>query len=138
MWARDRYTRLKERIDNIPQKDAYSTYIYKKPPKQRMLIGARARAKFRNVPFSITEEDIVIPKKCPVLGFSLEFGAGRNNTPSLDCIVPELGYVPGNVAVISVKANSIKNDMTEEDLLALLKYIRHHKTKMELLRLVGK
>ena len=34
-------------------------------------------------------------------------------SPSLDRQIPKLGYVQGNVAVISHKANSLKNDCTD-------------------------
>ena len=45
---------------------------------------------------------------------------------SLDCIIPELGYVPGNVAVISRRANTIKNDATIEELELVLAYMKRH------------
>ena len=70
------------------------------------------------VPFSLTPEDIVIPEKCPVLDIPLEFSKDRkrkDNTPSVDRLVPELGYVPENIRVISWKANALKNDMSLEE-----------------------
>ena len=43
------------------------------------------------------------------------FGGGAQNPamPSIDRIIPSLGYVPGNVAVISLAANRIKSDCTD-------------------------
>lgn len=38
-------------------------------------------------------------------------------SPSVDRINPHLGYVPGNVQVISYKANSMKRNCTMEELL---------------------
>jgi hypothetical protein len=38
-----------------------------------------------------------------------------DTSPSLDKINPELGYVPGNVAIISYRANRIKNNGTAEE-----------------------
>ena len=35
---------------------------------------------------------------------------GTERSPTLDRLIPELGYVPGNIAVISMKANRIKSD----------------------------
>ncbi len=85
-----------------------------------MLTTARNRAKTKSVPFDITEDDLDIPVFCPVLGIKLEragTGSGRNdNAPSLDRIIPELGYVRGNVMVISNKANRLKNNGTAEEL----------------------
>jgi hypothetical protein len=56
---------------------------------------------------------IVIPAVCPVLGIPIVLGEQRSeNSPSLDRITPKLGYVPGNVRVISDKANRLKGDRT--------------------------
>jgi hypothetical protein len=48
----------------------------------------------------------------------LEIGEnGRTpSSPSLDRIVPSLGYVPGNVVVVSWKVNRIKCDASVDDL----------------------
>lgn len=42
---------------------------------------------------------------------------------SLDRIVPSLGYVPGNVAVISHRANRIKSDATADELRAVADWL---------------
>lgn len=82
--------------------------------------AARYRAKRSGRPFEITEDHIVIPEVCPVLGVPLERNAGGKtalpNSPSIDCLIPELGYVPGNINVISYRANSIKNNATLDEL----------------------
>jgi hypothetical protein len=63
------------------------------------------------VTFSISVQSIVIPATCPVLGIPIVLGERRSdNSPSLDRLVPEKGYVPGNVRVISDKANRLKGD----------------------------
>lgn len=88
-------------------------------------IAARKRAKERNLLFDLELSDIVVPLNCPVLGIPL-FKAGKQltpNSPSLDRIIPELGYTKGNVAVISHKANSIKHCGTLEDHRAIVKYL---------------
>jgi hypothetical protein len=54
--------------------------------------------------------------KCPALGVPLVFGRRSPNNPSLDRIKPELGYVKGNIAVISRRANAIKQDATADEL----------------------
>ena len=48
----------------------------------------------------------------------------KTDTPSLDKIVPELGYVEGNVAWVSYRANTIKNNGTLEEHIAITKYIK--------------
>lgn len=91
---------------------------YEKHFRQHMLYNAKLRDKKRKVPFSITLEHIIIPEKCPVLGVPLVFNKHSSgyNSPSLDRIIPDKGYVPGNVLVVSLKANQIKNCSTLEEL----------------------
>lgn len=88
-----------------------------------MLTTARNRAKTKGLPFDLTEDDIDIPVFCPVLGIKLERGVegtGRSDaSPSLDRIVPERGYVKGNVVVVSNRANRMKNDGSPEELRRL-------------------
>lgn len=92
--------------------------------KAIMLTNARARAKKRGIPFGLTESDFDVPEKCPVLGYYLERGKGNNqfNSPSLDQIIPGLGYIPGNIEVISLKANFMKQDATPEELIRFAKH----------------
>lgn len=74
---------------------------------------AHRRAAQRRVPFSISLQSIVIPATCPALGIPIILGEKRSdNSPSLDRLVPDKGYVPGNVRVISDKANRLKGDRT--------------------------
>lgn len=83
-----------------------------------MLQNARARARVAGVPFTIEKADIVVPTNCPILGIPL-FRArrgGGDNSPSLDRIVPEKGYTPGNTIVISNRANRLKSDATIQEL----------------------
>lgn len=77
----------------------------------RMLSAAKQRARKKQLPFMLTLADIPqIPETCPVLGIPLK-------VPSLDRIVPSLGYVPGNVRVISCRANTLRNDATATELM---------------------
>ena len=74
-------------------------------PEIRMLEAARKRARERGTPCTITRADIQIPETCPILGIPLLRATGRSSasdsSSSLDCIDSHLGYVPGNVWVIS-------------------------------------
>jgi len=82
---------------------------------------ARRRAQKRGLPFDLIVEDINVPRFCPALGIPLYRASGRRaqgpNSPTLDRITPELGYVRGNVRVISSRANQIKSDATPAELL---------------------
>ena len=85
-------------------------------PERSILTGAKVRAREENVPFDLIITDIVIPTHCPVLGIPLYKGVGVGghifNSPSLDKIIPERGYVRGNIAIISHRANALKSDET--------------------------
>jgi hypothetical protein len=56
------------------------------------------------------------------LGIVLEKAVGyqSDSSPSLDKFKPELGYVKGNIHVISSRANRIKTDATENEVRKLL------------------
>lgn len=79
---------------------------------------AKRRAKETSRAFTIHYSDVIVPEFCPALGMKLEFTPGKYspNCPSIDALIPEKGYIPGNIAVISHRANSIKNNATPEEL----------------------
>lgn len=106
---------FQERKDHKRKLHAYD-------PRKNLISGAKCRAKRIRVPFSISIKDIVIPEYCPVIGVRLEV-FHKDNAPSLDRIVPALGYVSGNVVVMSRRANRIKNDSTKNELKSLIKYL---------------
>lgn len=91
--------------------------------KKYMLRSAKRRAKLQKVPFDLTPDDFDIPEVCPLLNIPLHFHIGelqaQFDSPSLDKIIPQLGYVKGNVLVISNRANTIKNNATIEELILL-------------------
>lgn len=86
----------------------------------------KARCIKRGIPFDMRQEDLVVPEVCPVLGIPLVVGKGSfsDNSPSVDRLVPSLGYVTGNVRIISYRANAIKRDATLEELEAIVAYLR--------------
>lgn len=47
---------------------------------------------------------------------------GGANSPSLDRIEPDLGYVAGNAIVISNRANRLKSDATIDELRAIASF----------------
>ena len=73
--------------------------------------------------FDLTENDIYIPDICPVFGYPLEIGVNKKkvqpNSPSLDRIIPERGYVKSNIRVISYKANIMKNNASFEEMIKI-------------------
>lgn len=71
-----------------------------------------------------------IPTHCPILGMPLELiERGGPNVPSIDRINSEHGYIPGNVWIISRRANRIKNDGTAAEHEAIARAMRAHERK---------
>ena len=109
------YHRERYRTNPGPYK-ALQMRLHALHPERPLFYRAKRRAKETGVPFALEMADILIPETCPVLGIPILSGVGhgyRNgNGPSLDRMNPALGYVPGNVCVISERANRIKNDGT--------------------------
>ena len=97
-------------------------------PRTQLLADARKRAKRKGMEYDLTKEDLVVPETCPVLGLILEVGEGKRqpNSPSIDRIDNSKGYVRGNVAIISLRANALKNDGTIEELKAIVKYMEEN------------
>ena len=92
--------------------------------------NVKSRAKSLGVEFSLSLSDISIPQKCPALGINLRRlplnGKVADNSPTLDRIDPSAGYTPGNIAVISHRANSIKRSATIEELGQIIIYMKNH------------
>jgi hypothetical protein len=104
----------------------------------KMKVSAKERSRTYGVPFNITTEDVqsIWPKdnRCPVLGICFESGRGKvlSSSATIDRIRPELGYVRGNIAVISHKANIIKNNETKPEVfLRIARWLRVHQERVE-------
>lgn len=88
---------------------SYLSKMRQEHPDKALLERARKRARRRGVRYSLRRSDITMPTTCPVLGLPIVTGGTRASTsPSLDRIDPRQGYLPGNVRVISDKANRLK------------------------------
>jgi hypothetical protein len=96
-------------------------------PLRHLLASARYGAQRRGLEFSLAEGDIELPEVCPVLGIRLRRNNGGRgpcgDSPTLDRVDNSKGYVPGNVRVISWRANRIKNDSTLDELRKLVAYL---------------
>jgi hypothetical protein len=89
--------------------------------RKNVIARAKSRAAKKGCPFRLEIADLpaVKPTHCPVLGIELD-------VVSLDRIVPELGYVPGNVCLISSRANTLKNNGTLDEFRAIVEYIESY------------
>jgi len=123
-WERHKIRKKEER--RLVRKEAYARF-----PKETWLKeifrDARDRAKKLGIPYDQDIPYLELPDECPVLGIQLSYGGFRgkpkSDTPSLDRIVPELGYVKSNLRVISYRANTLKNNATLDELRRVYLYM---------------
>lgn len=93
-----------------------------------VLVNIRKRCKQSNLPFDIDQEYLlsIFPKDflCPVTGILMQWGYenGRDSSPSIDRIIPELGYVRNNLVWVCCKVNRIKSDSSIEFLNTLVNF----------------
>ena len=98
----------------------------------RLLVSVRANAFKKNLNFNLCVEDLLpLPKVCPVFGTPLRYlllkekrgDVDIKNIPSIDRIDNKIGYIKGNVMVISFRANQLKRDASFLELSLVLKYM---------------
>ena len=98
-----------------------STRVKSMSPEWKMHQRAKQRAKNNGREFTIEVEDVSIPEHCPILGIKIGVNSGRSgaydSSPSLDRMDNDKGYIPGNVWVISQKANAMKGSASREELI---------------------
>jgi hypothetical protein len=93
-----------------------------------MCCTSKVRAKQKNLPFNLSTEYLkeIWPEdnKCPALGITMKKGdfCVTDHSPTLDRIIPELGYTKGNVQVVSALANRIMSDATVDQVMAVAKH----------------
>ena len=105
--------------------------FFSKDPKAAWLYytfqNARGRAKKRGLPYDHNPSGLDLPDLCPVLGILLKYGERRKlpapDSPSLDRIIPKLGYTCSNLRVISWRANVLKRDASIEEIRRVLAYM---------------
>jgi hypothetical protein len=70
--------------------------------------------------------DIKWNTHCPILELELDYFAEnrQENSPSFDRVNPDLGYITGNVQIISWRANRIKSNATADELLKIGNYLK--------------
>lgn len=105
-----------------------------KRPMRRVFYACKKRAKRDGREFTIDLDylESITPEYCPALGIKLERGVGKlhDASPSVDRIDNDKGYVPGNVQVLSYKANRMKSNATLEELELLVKWLQESKVHL--------
>jgi hypothetical protein len=91
---------------------------------------ARARAKKNGTEFTITQEDVeaVWTNTCPIYQMPLVTNQGKpdGNSHSIDRINNNKGYIPGNIAIVSMRFNSEKRNLSPELLRRMLAYMENN------------
>lgn len=110
--------------DNSEHVREMSVKWYLANPVTAAVGDARKRSKNLDVPFDPAIKDVIgnPPDNCPVCGVAMQSHRGegigpQNDSPSIDRLIPELGYVPGNVQWLCNLCNAIKHKDTMADLL---------------------
>ena len=104
----------------------------------KQLKNIEYRAKKENIPFNLDIEYFIdkdtkpdgqktgYPDYCPIFGIKLNHEEGSDNRASFDKVLPELGYIKGNVQIISYKANRLKSNMHIKDFEKFIEYIKNN------------
>lgn len=89
---------------------------------QYLARNSRRRAKRDGIEHTIKWTDLQIPDTCPVTDdpFWPVLGQQTPTSVTIDRIDSELGYIPGNVWVISLAANKAKGDLSLEALKRII------------------
>lgn len=115
---------------NKDKRTEYRRNRYRKEPWHYLVTSAKRRASTLDVPFDLDANHIkdIWPADglCPILKTPLAAGnllENRNQSASLDRITPALGYIRGNVQIVSFRANRLKGDGTLEEFRILVDYL---------------
>lgn len=90
-------------------------------PEYKLWDRAKNRCKTSGLEFTIKLEDIFIPEKCPYLDIPLVVhkgsSGGKPDSPALDRVDNDKGYVTSNIQVISHLANQMKASANKQQLV---------------------
>ena len=114
------------RQNNLEAAKAKETAWRNDNPRKRLVNCTKQSAKLKGLEHNITAEDLELPILCPLLGIPIDYTAGNGKTmlkPSVDRINPDLGYIKGNVELMSSLANTMKSKATPEQLVFFAKEI---------------
>lgn len=121
----------------VIRKERDRIYFQKWGNKQPTDLYDRQRAKFRakkhnalrtGYEWNLEFGDIIWPNSCPVFDVEIDYFSEsiKENSPSFDRFDSNLGYVKGNVFIISWRANRIKNDGTADEHRKIADFLDRH------------
>jgi hypothetical protein len=120
------------RIERIPEHHAEVARKYKRDGKGYFFTWANAiktRATKNGIPYDLDADFLMsmMPTHCPILGVEFQRYVGHGSgpfSPTVDRIIPALGYVRSNVMIISKRANQIKSDATPEEVMQVALFLK--------------
>lgn len=126
MAIRDRYTKEKRRNPKKEQRSkqaSQTTFAKRLSPKnniKHLIANIKVKCRRENIPFNISIDDFDdFPVHCPDLNVELIYGNIGKASPqsaTIDKIIPKLGYICGNVRIISYRANTMKQNASLEEM----------------------
>lgn len=90
---------------------------------------AKKRATKAGITFSINSAYVlsILPTHCPVFGTPFSYignGKAGPDSPTLDRLRPNEGYVEGNIVVVSNRANSIKSAYGYDEVARVAEWLK--------------
>lgn len=111
--------RFEDRLDRTEYNKKLREYR-KANPIKTLLRSAKQRARKGGKDFDLIEDDIIIPKVCPLLGIEIDCESDNKWVrPSIDRIDSGKGYTKDNIHVTSWRANMLKNNATASELIEI-------------------
>jgi hypothetical protein len=90
--------------------------------------NAKGRARKKKLEFSVTTEYLLSlypdDELCPVFKIKMVQGGNRQNSPSIDRIDNSKGYIEGNVVWMSYRANFVKSNSEQKEIIALANWFK--------------
>lgn len=111
-------TDIRQNEESTPPPDSWINYI---------LNHAKESANADGIAFNLSREDIlsIITDTCPIFLTRFTFDDNEaSESPCLDIIDPDKGYVEGNVQFISVKASGLKTTLGSREPFRFGEWIR--------------
>lgn len=112
----NRLVKRQEEIRSLYNRNSYGELSDLERAMGSFFSRKRQNSKYRH-DWNISMSDLDWPLVCPVLGIPLDWFAEsrQENSPSIDRLDSSKGYIKGNVAIMSWRANRIKNDGTAKE-----------------------
>lgn len=114
-------------VEKRQRKSEQSANWWRTHQQAALLHRAKMRAKNAGIAFNLHISDIIIPEYCPIFPqiklSPVTTRGGSDSSPSLDRIKPDIGYIKGNVQVISSRANRAKSNLTPQEIFQLAQYL---------------